>query len=72
MESRITFWLTLGTTCAVATFGAFSAFYTELTKDDWERTGIILAVDLLGMLVTGTATFVCFLLADKGIKKLEK
>lgn len=53
-------------------FGVVSAFYSEVTKHNWETSGVVVAFDLLGILVTASFSFHNFLAARLLIKKEDE
>jgi len=59
--------MNLGMTLSVGVYGIGGAFFSELIKDQTERNGTMLAVELIGWLAFFAATTECLLRAHKKI-----
>jgi hypothetical protein len=69
MQSRLTFFLALGSTFAIGLYGVMGALYVEFLKEDFQRDGKLLAVLITAALAVASLTFGCFQEAYMTTKK---
>jgi hypothetical protein len=56
----ITFFLTVGSTLAVGSYGIISAIYLEVLKENFERSGGVIATLIVCLLIITYSTIWCF------------